>query len=140
MCIWKLRLWILCKIKSVISKVDKQGPKKNFNFAPSTTSRSTLKWILSVKKLHVYLFFFRTTCINFPYKRHFINKMEGIINIIHISLQSKCSTCSRSCKNDQTCNNAYRKWRGYHNFRFTRYLRPLLNRLKILVKFTNTVR
>ena len=70
---------------------------------------------------NVSLFLFRTKCINFPCKRHFINKMEGIINIVHISLQSKCSTCSRSCKNDQTCNNAYRKWRGSHNHRFTRY-------------------
>ena len=68
-----------------------------------------------------YLFLFRTKCINTPCKCHFINKMEGFINIIHISLQSKCSTCSRSCKNDQTCNNAYRKWRGSHNPRFTRY-------------------
>ena len=84
-----------------------------------------LKWILFVKKLNVHIFLFRTKCINFPCKRHFINKMEGIINIVHISLQSKCSTCSRSFKNDQTCNDAYRKWRGGHNFRFTRYLRPL---------------
>ena len=68
-----------------------------------------------------YLFLFRTKCINTPCKCHFINKMEGFINIIHISLQSKCSTCSRTCKNDQTCNNAYRKWRGSHNPRFTRY-------------------